>query len=587
MRYFSLFLSLCFYFTMSAQTSDFVTPHEKDNATSATYSQAIDYYQRLARSYSQLQLREWGMTDAGFPLHTAVLSKDKVFDPVELRRQNKRILLVNNAIHPGEPEGVDATMMLFRDILQKAELQPLLDKVVFVTIPFYNIGGGLNRGCCSRASQNGPEAYGFRGNAKNLDLNRDFIKCDSKNARTFTQIFNYWQPDVFVDNHTSNGADYTYTMTMLATQEDKLGPVLGDYLRNDLLPQLYADMADRDLEMCPYVNVWGDIPDNGIPGFNDSPRYSSGYAAQHHCIAFVPETHMLKPYPSRVHATYQFMEVLLKNMNRDAQKIGKLRQEAVARAMTQKTMPLNYQLDKTQVDSIIFKGYQAKYKPSEISGLDRLWYDRSAPYARTIPYMNHFKPALEVEKPVAYIIPQAYSEVIELLKMNGVKFQRLSEDATIEPEMYYIKKYETQSAYESHYLHYNIEVEKVVRPWDFHKGDFVAYTDQPAVRFLMETLEPQNLDSYFAWNFFDGILGQKEWFSSYVFEDMAATFLKENPVVREELESRKKADPKFAEQGMAQLAFVYQRSPYFEQTLNLYPVGRVMGETKLPVSSDD
>lgn len=583
MRCLALAVFLCFYLQMAAQPAGFLTPFEKDNQTTATYSEAVDFYKKLALVYPRLQVTEWGMTDAGFPLHTAVLSNEEIFDPAELRRRNKRILLINNAIHPGEPEGVDATMMLFRDMLQKPEFQPFLENVVVVAIPFYNIGGGLNRGCCSRVNQNGPQEYGFRGNAKNLDLNRDFIKCDTRNAQTFTQIFNHWQPDVFVDNHTSNGADYAYTMTMLVTQEDKLGPVLGPYLRNDLLPRLYEGMASRNQEMCPYVNVWGGTPDKGIPGFYDSPRYASGYAALHHCLAFVPETHMLKPFPQRVRATYDFMEVLLKNLSEDAVKIGQLRQAAIAQAMAQPTFPLDWRLDETKVDSIVFKGYEGKYKTSEVTGLDRLWYDRTAPFTKKIPYRNHFVPKLEVEKPLAYIIPQAYSEVVELLKLNGVKFQRLAADVTIEPEMYYIRKYETQNAYEAHYLHSNVQVEKVTRPWRFHRGDFVAFTDQPAVRFLVETIEPQGVDSYFAWNFFDGILGQKEWFSAYVFEDIAADFLKENPSIREELEARKKADPEFAKSAWAQLGFVYQRSPYFEPTVNLYPVGRVVGDVRLPV----
>ncbi len=587
MRYLAVTILTALNLQALAQSGDWLTPFEKNEQTTTTYGEAISFYKKLAGAYSWLQLSEWGMTDAGFPLHTAVLSQSGVFDPVELRRQNKRILLINNAIHPGEPEGVDATMMLFRDLLQKPELQPFLENVVVIAIPFYNIGGGLNRGCCSRANQNGPEQYGFRGNAKNLDLNRDFIKCDSKNAQTFTKIFNYWQPDVLMDNHTTNGADYTYTMTLLQTQEDKLGPVLGPYLRNDLLPQLYKDMAARGLELCPYVNIWGNTPDKGIPGFNDSPRYSSGYAALHHCISFVPEAHMLKPFPARVWATYNLMDVMIKAMSRESEKIARLRQEAIARAISQSSFPLDWRLDESQVDSILFKGYEGKYKSSEVTGADRLWYDRSAPYVKKIPYQNHFVPKIEVEKPMAYIIPQAYSEVIGLLKANGVLFQRLSEDVTIEPEMYYIRKYETQNAYESHYLHYNVQVEKVVRPWRFHKGDYVAFTNQPAVRFLVETIEPQGVDSYFAWNFFDGILGQKEWFSPYVFEDIAAELLKEKPSIREELEAKKQADPEFAKSPFAQLAFVYQHSPYHEPTLNLYPVGRIVKGTGLPLRAGE
>ncbi|HFA49251.1 MAG TPA: hypothetical protein ENJ95_09565 [Bacteroidetes bacterium] len=568
---------LLFFFStnLAAQPAPFLTPFEKDNSTTATYQEAISFYKKLAESYEALQLKEWGTTDSGHPLHVAVLSKNKNFDAASLRRQNKCILLINNAIHPGEPEGVDATMMLVRDYLQKPGLQSFLEKMVIVVVPFYNIGGGLNRGAYSRANQNGPDFYGFRGNAKNLDLNRDFIKCDSKNAQTFNQLFNHWQPDIFIDNHTSNGADYQYTISMLTTQEDKLGPVLGKYVRNELLPVLYQKMADKDWEMTPYVNVWGSTPDEGIPGFNDSPRYGSGFGALHHCISFVAETHMLKPYPDRLRATYAFMDVVIKEASQRADEIRQAREKEIENCMKKTALPIDWEIDKTRSDTILFKGFEAKYKPSEVTGLDRLWYDRNAPFEKEIPYWNHFVPSIETEKPVAYIIPQAYSKVIERLRWNGVKMERLKEDARKEVEMYYIKDYKDRPAYEGHYLHHGTEVEKTKMEWPFHKGDYLVPTDQPAVRYIMETLEPQGPDSFFAWNFFDAILGQKEYFSPYVFEDIAAAFLRENPTVREELEAKKKADPEFAKSSWMQLGFVYQKTQYYEKTHRLYPVARL------------
>ncbi|MDQ3292253.1 MAG: hypothetical protein M3Q05_13280, partial [Bacteroidota bacterium] len=202
---------------------NWLTPYEKSTGNkTATYQECIAYYQKLDKAYEALKLVEYGSTDVGKPLHVAVLSSDKDFNPVSLRKKNKRILLIQNGIHPGEPEGIDASMMLARDYLQKKEWQAYLKDVVVLFIPIYNVDGSLNRNSYSRANQEGPESYGFRGNARNLDLNRDYIKNDSRNAQTFTKIFQEWQPDVFVDTHTSNGADYQHTMTLIATQKDKL-----------------------------------------------------------------------------------------------------------------------------------------------------------------------------------------------------------------------------------------------------------------------------------------------------------------------------------------------------------------------------
>ncbi len=578
-----IFLGCLAPFILRAQSQALLTPYEKNNNTTATYFEAIDFYQQLAAGHDQLQVLEWGLTDSGHPLHVAVLSKEKEFDVRKIKEQNKCILLINNAIHPGEPEGVDATMMLVRDYLTSPGRQSHLKNVVLVIIPFYNIGGGLNRGAFSRANQNGPSEYGFRGNAKNLDLNRDFIKCDSKNAQTFNQIFNHWQPDVFIDNHTSNGADYQYTMTMLTTQEDKLGPVLGKYVREELLPVLYENMAGENWEMTPYVNVWGGTPDDGIPGFYDSPRYGSGFGATHHCISFVPETHMLKPYPDRLLSTYAFMDVVIKEVNKRSKEIIGVRKKAVEDYLAKNKIIIDWEINKEKADTILFKGFKATYKKSEVTGLDRLFYDRAFPFEKKIPYWNYFSPKSEIDKPYAYIIPQAYSEVIERLQWNGVEIKQLSENITPETEMYYILSYKDRKAYEGHYLHYDISMEKTKMPWLFHKGDFVIFTDQTAVRYIVETLEPQAPDSFFAWNFFDGILGQKEGFSAYVFEDKAAAFLKENPDIKRELEEKKNNDPEFAKNAWMQLGWVYAKTPHYEKTHNLYPVGRLMQTISLPV----
>ena len=255
--------------------TEFITPFEKNKNTTATYQEAIAYYEKLAGAFPQMQLSTHGMTDSGYPLHTVAISKDGDFDPLSIRKKGKQILFINNAIHAGEPCGVDASMMLWRDVIEKKEFQNLIENTVVVVIPMYNLGGVLNRNSHTRTNQNGPESYGFRGNAKNLDLNRDFIKCDSKNAQTFNQIFNRWQPDVFVDNHTSNGADYQYTMTLIPTQHNKLDSNLAEYLNKEMLPQLFDGMKKANWEMTPYVYARS-TPDDGIAGFLDLPRYSSG-----------------------------------------------------------------------------------------------------------------------------------------------------------------------------------------------------------------------------------------------------------------------------------------------------------------------
>ncbi|MDQ2795271.1 MAG: hypothetical protein M3Y12_14865, partial [Bacteroidota bacterium] len=280
------------------------TPFENDpkGNTTTTYAECIGYYQKLAAAYpAHLHLAEAGPTDSGQPLHEVVLSADGDADPASTRRKNRRVLFVQNGIHPGEPEGIDASMMLARDLMQQKSLGKLLENVTVVIVPVYNIDGMLNRNSTTRVNQNGPAAYGFRGNARHLDLNRDYIKQESRNARSFAALFQKWQPDVFVETHTSNGADYQHTMTLIATQHSKLAPALGQYLQNQLLPALYQGMGQKKWPMTPYVDFEGPTPESGLRAFLETPRYSTGYAALFNTIGFMPETHMLKAFAPRVH----------------------------------------------------------------------------------------------------------------------------------------------------------------------------------------------------------------------------------------------------------------------------------------------
>jgi len=180
------------------------------------------------------------------------------------------------------------------------------------------------------------------------------------------------------------------------------------------------------------------------------------------------------------------------------------------------------------------------------------------------------------DKPKQYIVPQGYTDVIDRLKLNGVVVTRLEKDQVIDCQMHYIKDYSSRKqAYESHFLHYGVETELVQIKKPFFEGDFVIHTGQTKDRLIVELLEPNAVDSYFAWNFFDGILMQKEHFSDYVFEDLASQILAESPDIKTALEAKKLEDSEFAKDGRAQLNFIYQQSQHFEPTYLLYPVGRV------------
>lgn len=574
-----LYSVFCILFSVSPLTNVNAQPqtiYEKSaGKKTATYYEIISFYQQLDKLSPKLLLKTMGPTDAGFPLHLALYSSDGKFDPVQWRAQGRIIFFVNNGIHPGEPDGIDASMMLLRDLISNKRTLP--NNIVLAVIPVYNIGGCLNRSPDYRVDQNGPDEFGSRGNSQNLDLNRDFIKNDTKEARSFAEIFHWLDPDIMVDNHVSNGADYQHVITLLTTQHNKLGGAAGRYLRQQMEPALYDLMRGKKLELVPYVNAFGDTPESGWPQFYDGPRYSSGYGALWQCFSFITETHMLKPYPQRVDATYAFMESMIAFASSNADSIKTIRKTARAEVLNQSVFPLRWKSDRSQFRMITFKGFESGRKPSVISGAQRLYYDRSKPFTKEIKFYDTYAAQVEIKRPNAYIIPQGWWRVTDLLQVNKVQMRRFTADTTVNVETYRIASYKSSpQAWEMHHLNSNVEVSKTTSPVKFRKGDWYVPMNQPAARFLAEVLEPQSDDSYFAWNFFDGILGQKEGYSSYVFEETAAAYLSEHPELQTALDDKKKSDSVFARSGPAQLNFLYEKSKYMEPDYMKYPVYRVV-----------
>ena len=371
-------------------------------------------------------------------------------------------------------------------------------------------------------------------------------------------------------------------MTLIPTQKDKLNPILASYLTTTMLPYLYSEMKQKGIELIPYVNSISETPDSGIVGFLETPRYSTGYAALHNSISFMPETHMLKPYNERVVATYKLLQTYINIIERDAKIIGENKRNADLATTNQQTFPIVWKLNEKKFDEIEFKGYAAKYKPSEVSGIDRLYYDRNAPYTKKIKQWNNFEPSITVEKPIAYIIPKAWEKVMELLRLNNVKFKQLKNDVKLNLAVYEIADFKTTaSAYEGHYLHSSVKLSKRTASIQYYAGDYVVSVNQSANRFIVETLEPQATDSFFNWNFFDSILARKEHFSAYVFEDTASQLLRENPDLKQKLDLEKAKDTTFAKSAQAQLNFIYKNSAYSEPTFMRYPIGRIETPIKL------
>jgi hypothetical protein len=574
MRFLTTLLLLC-SLTILAQThTKYDTYFEKGNGNqSATYQETIAYFQLLANDFKTIDIKTMGLTDSGEPLHMVTFNSDATFD-FEAIQKNKAVLFINNGIHAGEPDGIDASMQFFRDLALGKIKAP--KNTVIVCIPVYNIGGALNRNRFTRANQNGPEEYGFRGNARNYDLNRDFIKSDTRNTKSFVEIFHQINPDVFIDNHVSNGSDYQYKLTYIMTEPSKLGTVLGSYLKKEMMPNLVSDLKKKKIETTPYVNTFHETPDQGFAQFFDSPRYTTGYTSLFNSIGFVVETHMLKNYSDRVKVTYEFMKSTLEFTDANATNIKQKRQENEAQFQPNKNYTLQWEVDNSVKEPFTFLGYEAGYKKSEATTGQRLFYDRNQPFKKEVPFFPQYKSVKDITIPKAYVIPRGFWPVIELLKSNGIVCQSIPKDTIIEVESYRIVDYKTTpSAYEGHYIHRNTVVASKTEKLAFAKGDYIVPTQQKGIKYLLETLEPEAVDSFFNWNFFDPILQQKEGYSDYVFENTAAQLLKDNPKLKSDLEAKKQKEPEFLNNPKAQLDWIYKQSVYYEKAHLQYPVYRI------------
>lgn len=575
------------------ESSELSTPYELgDGNTTTTYEQCINFYLLLASRFPAiLKFTTIEDADGGQKLYLGVVSSNGVFDKDEIKASGRAVFFNDNGIHPGEPEGIDVCMAIVRDFCMKPSALESLNDVIFLFIPVYNVDGCINRNSSSRANQIGPESFGFRGNSRNLDQNRDFVKCDSLTSQAFNRMVSYWDPDVMVDTHTSNGADYQYTMTLIHTQPNKLGGSLGPFLKDIMLPHIYNTMEQRGWPTCPYVNTLKEVPEDGIEDFIESPRYSTGYTSLHSILGFMPETHMLKSYSARYDSMRCIVDVILQFTVANAVAIQELRKhDRASTCIEGGRWPLSWHHDYERPSKFLFRGYKSMYKPSVLGTYSRLYYDQSQPWEDFIPYFDNCIPCVCVDKvPAAYYIPQAYSEVIRRLEWNGIRCHRLLEDKLMEIQCYSIQNglESVVGPYEGHMFHSKVEVTQSSQHAVLRTGDYIVIiSEQLNPRYVVETLEPVASDSFFRWGFFNAILEKKEGFSAYVFEDEAEKLLLSEPELRSSFDAWKIENPHLLSSQESVLQFIYLNcSKYREPEFRRYPVFSLTSLGELPQMS--
>jgi len=572
-------------FSSAVPANDFPTRAEATGyRQTADYAETIEYLLALERESRWVRLEEFGTTPLGRPMYAVVVSSERAFSPEAVKYNGKLIVMIQNGIHAGEIDGKDASLALIRDVAVTRTRADLLDSVTLVVLPVYNIDGHEMSSPYNRINQNGPEEMGFRATSQNYNLNRDYVKADAPETRAFIALWNRWLPDLFIDNHITDGADFQYAVTYTITQYPNAAGSIRDWARNIFIPVVSEKMAAMKEPIIPYVITMGGTVDKGIVAWAETPRFSTGYAAVRNRPGLLIEMHMLKDYRRRVTANYKMMVAVLEMLNAqpDALRRAVAYADSDAVAGVPSTLPLSFQRDSVP-DTIDFLGYAWDTVHSEISGSDWIRYDTTRPVTLRIPYYRRLNVRTAADVPYAYIIPRQWTDVIERLALHDVEISRLKEPVTLDVRVDHLDSVSWESeSYEGHHAA-NYKTTTATERITYPAGTAVILTAQPDRRLIVNALEPEAPDAFLRWGFFDLIMEAKKYSEDYALEKLAREMLAADPQLKSDFEAKLAADSAFAASPRARWDFFYKRSPYAEPELNVYPVTRLMTAQELPL----
>ena len=583
MRDWLLILLLAFGFAGPVEAADWVTPAERsDFRTTPSYADTLTYLERLQKEApGRVRLETYGVSPQGRPMDAAIANTNGVFTPESARATKLPIVLVQAGIHPGEIEGKDAGLMLLRDFAVTGKLPHLLDHAVLVFIPVFSVDGHENSSPYNRINQNGPDSMGFRGQSQYLNLNRDYIKADTPEMRAWLKLWWRWRPDLLIDVHTTDGADFQYDLTwyledphkldagVSGWQQQAMASVIPVYEKRGHLASIYLEFKN------------GADPRQGLVNFGSGPRFSTGYAALQNRPGLLIETHMLKPYAQRVRAAYDLVTLMLDYAGRNAASLLEANARADAATIARAKDPtarvaLTFKQDPISTPFSL-KGYAFTQTSSEISGGTWIQYDQTKPETHVIPNWNGLLPDTMMTPPVAYAVPAQWRDVIARLDAHDIVYRRLDCATTVAAMGYQLDNPQWGSQpFEGHLMLRDVQTRLLPRKEILPAGSVIVPMDQPSANVAIELLEPDAPDSLLRWGMLDSIFETKEYGEPRVLEKLAREMLAKDPALKAEFEGKLKNDVAFAASTQARLAFFFQRSPWFAvQKVGAYPVLRL------------
>jgi hypothetical protein len=573
-------------FCADAQNPEYLTLFEKSGGKETPrYAQTVDYCRLLDKASDKITYTTFGKSAQGRDLPLLIADRDGLTSPEAIRSKGRIVLLVQACIHAGESDGKDAGLMLLRDIAF-GNKSNMLENVSILFIPIFNVDGHERFGPYNRINQNGPKEMGWRVTAQNLNLNRDYMKAEAPEMQAWLKLYNTWLPEFFVDCHVTDGADYQYKITYALEVYGNMDVNLTKWTSGVFEPQIVKQMKDSGDPMLSYVEFrnWHD-PRSGLFAGVAPPMLSQGYTAVQNRPGLLIETHMLKPYDVRVKATYDMLRFTTAILNKEGRSLQALEQQAdqyvSGREFRKQAMPLKFTYSQTDSTMIDFLGYEYSIEKSNISGGDWFRYDPSRPVVMKAPLFDHPVASFSAMLPEAYIIPAEWAALTEKLKLHGVKVRYLADSTSCAVQSYRF----TNTSWQQRPFEGRHAVTSDYQPTSetrmYPAGSAVIDMNQRTARVIAHFLEPKASDSFVGWGYLDAIFEQKEYAESYVMEKEARSLLAADPALAAEFEHKKVAEPAFAANPDAILNWFFSKTTYWDQQINLYPVGRLMDRNTL------
>jgi Zinc carboxypeptidase len=561
--------------------ADWLTPAELAGfeATPDT-AETLAFLRKIEERLPGMHLGTFGTSGQGNPLPLVVVSKEKAFTAEAARKLGKPILLIQSGIHAGEIDGKDATLMILRD-MALGRHREILDALTLVFVPVYNVDGHARVSPYNRPNQDGPHrGMGFRTTADGHDLNRDFLKISTPEARALIALVNDWRPHLHVDNHVTDGVDHDWVLTWTWAEAPQAPAPVDAWLRGHM-PAVLAATEKAGHRNGPYV----DLEDSNDPGqgFNSwvgQPRFSSGYFPLRNRPSILIEMHSYKPYRQRVLANRDFLLALFAEVARDPAALTKAVQEAEAATVAlgrPDAPPSEVVVEFTaspEKDRIRFPVYASETRPSLITGGPLLHYKRGEVREIEVPWQH--KPGIvkSLPRPRGYFVLPGWPEIEQRLRGHGLRVRRLTAPAEVEVEA--LRMADPQFAQRSYQGLTQVKagVERRMERRSLPAGTLWVPADQPDFAVAVQLLEPESPDSLLAWGLLSTVFEQKEYIDLRVLEGLVQEMIK-NP---ETAAAWKEAlqDEKFAADPFARSQWWYRRTPYWDETIGLLPVFRAM-----------